>query len=151
MLLISSILLSVFGIICLILDSQETFYVGVTYCGESAEEAKQLIDKVKDYTNLFFLQTGLLQILPNEINEIGDYAVSSGMNFMVYFGYTNQISLERWLETAEGRWNKKFLGVYYGDEPAGRMLDGSVLLEIDTQPVDIGTGVINATSYSYSL
>ncbi len=31
----------------------EPYYLGVTYCGDSVSEAKQLIDKVKIYTNLF--------------------------------------------------------------------------------------------------
>ncbi len=33
------------------------FYVGVTFCGNTTAEAKLLIDKVKDYTNLFVLQS----------------------------------------------------------------------------------------------
>ncbi len=33
--------------------SKKPFYVGVTYCGSSSIEAQQLIDKVKNYTNLF--------------------------------------------------------------------------------------------------
>jgi hypothetical protein len=145
------VLLSV-GIVLLNSDSTpDSFYVGVTYCGESPEEAKQLIDRVKDYTNLFVLQTGMLQIAPSKINEIGDYAVSSGMYFMVYFGNQHQAQLEKWLETGEGRWKDRFLGVYYGDEPAGKMLDGSVLLEIEQIPVDIGSGMVNVTTMSYSI
>jgi uncharacterized protein YxeA len=38
--------------------SKKPFYVGVTYCGASTTEAQQLIDKVKNYTNLFVLQSG---------------------------------------------------------------------------------------------
>lgn len=37
---------------------KKPFYVGVTYCGNSTIEAEQLIDKVKDYTNLFVIQSG---------------------------------------------------------------------------------------------
>jgi hypothetical protein len=33
------------------------FYVGVTFCGNTTTEAKLLIDKVKDYTNLLVLQS----------------------------------------------------------------------------------------------
>jgi hypothetical protein len=146
------VLLSV-GIVLLNSDSTpDSFYVGVTYCGESPEEAKQLIDRVKEYTNLFVLQTGMLQIAPSKINEIGDYAVSSGMYFMVYFGNQHQAQLEKWLDTGEGRWKDRFLGVYYGDEPAGKMLDGSVLLETEIQiPIDIGSGMENETTMSYSI
>ena len=38
--------------------SKKPFYVGVTYCGSSTVEAESLIDKVKNYTNLFVLQSG---------------------------------------------------------------------------------------------
>lgn len=101
-----------------------SFYVGVAFCGNTTTEAKLLIDKVKNYTNLFILQSGSLQQFPDKINEIGDYAVSSGMCFIVYFGSDSRFYLEKWLETYDGRWGDKFLGIYYGDEPGGKMLDG---------------------------
>jgi hypothetical protein len=106
-------------------ENKETkpFYVGVTYCGNSTEEAKLLIDRVKSYTNLFVLQSGPLQESPDEINEIGDYVVSFGMYFMVYFGVDKWWFLGNWLETCEGRWGDWFLGVYYGDELGGKMID----------------------------
>ena len=34
------------------------FYVGVTYCGNNVTEAKLLIDRVRNYTNLFVIQSG---------------------------------------------------------------------------------------------
>ena len=131
-------------------ENKETkpFYVGVTYCGESFEEAKQLIDKVKNYTNLFVLQSGLLQLAPSAINEIGDYAVSSGMYFIVYFGNQNQAQLEFWLKTAKGRWGERFLGVYYGDEPAGKMLDAYLQLQDNTtnSPIPMEIVITNGTT-----
>ncbi len=105
-------------------ENSKPFYVGVTFCGNTTTEAKLLIDKVKNYTNLFVLQSGPLQQFPEKINEIGDYAVSSGMHFIVYFGIDSQFYLGKWLETYDGRWLDRFLGVYYGDEPGGKMLDG---------------------------
>ena len=101
----------------------QEFYVGVTYCGNTTEEAKLLIDKVKGYTNLFVLQSGSIQQNITAINEIGDYAVDSGLNFMVYFGTDKALLLKNWLDTYDGRWNASFLGVYYGDEMGGKMLD----------------------------
>lgn len=56
--------------------SPHPFYVGVTYCGDSVEEAKLLIDKVKNYTNLFVLQSGTFLSNVKAIEEIGDYAVN---------------------------------------------------------------------------
>lgn len=103
--------------------SPEPFYVGVTYCGESSEEAKQLIDRVKNYTNLFVLQSGSLQEFSDKINDIGDYAISSGMSFIVYFGVDKWWFLGNWLETYEDQWGDQFLGVYYGDELGGKILE----------------------------
>ncbi|MGD2066550.1 MAG: hypothetical protein PVI43_05210, partial [Candidatus Bathyarchaeota archaeon] len=39
-------------------EEQSPVYLGVTFCGETVNEAKQLIDKVKAYTNLLVLQSG---------------------------------------------------------------------------------------------
>jgi hypothetical protein len=134
-------------------SGSEPFYVGVTYCGGSVEEAKQLIDKVKDYTNLFVLQSGELQIHPEMINEIGDYAVSSGIHFMVSFGSQTQMMLESWLETNEERWGDKFLGVYFGDEPAGKMLDGDITVAYDKlgNSINFGEGMINQTGVNLRI
>jgi hypothetical protein len=134
-------------------SEQAPFYVGVTYCGGSAEEAKILIDRVKNYTNLFVLQSGGLQIHPDVINEIGDYAVSSGMYFMVYFGDQSQMMLETWLETNEGRWGDKFLGVYFGDEPAGKSLDGQMSVSYDSfgNSINFGEGMINQTEMNIRI
>jgi hypothetical protein len=131
----------------------EPFYVGVTYCGGSAEEAKLLIDRVKNYTNLFVLQSGGLQIYPDVINEIGDYAVSSGMYFMVYFGNQAQMMLESWLETNEGRWDDKFLGVYFGDETGGKSLDGHMTVAYDAagNSINFGEGMVNQTGVNLTI
>ncbi|MGD2066827.1 MAG: hypothetical protein PVI43_06640, partial [Candidatus Bathyarchaeota archaeon] len=126
--LVSSILLiSVVSYVFFVSSSNEdSFYVGVTYCGESPEEAKQLIDKVKDYTNLFVLQSGSLQYYPDNITAIGDYAVTSGMHYMVYFGTESSWLMRTWRDTYSGQWDDKFLGVYFGDELGGKMLDGDM-------------------------
>lgn len=110
---------------------QKPFYVGVTFCGDTASDAKLLIDKVKDYTNLFVLQSGTLQRDANAMNEIGDYATSSGLHFLVYFGMDEAYRTNEWLEwfeAAKQRWGSMFLGIYYGDESGGKMLDAYVNL-----------------------
>ncbi len=104
------------------------FYVGVTFCGNTTAEAKLLIDKVKDYTNLFVLQSWAISNNETTTTEICDYAVASGLSIIVNFGinwsysrvWTWQFS---WLESAKQRYGDRFLGSYYDDEPAGHQLD----------------------------
>jgi hypothetical protein len=107
---------------------EENSYVGVTYCGNSVTEAKQLIDKVKDYTNLFILQSGTLQNNIKAITEIGDYAVKSELYFIPAFGINSVSMLQTWLPTYHGQWGSHLLGIYLDDEPGGKMLDGKTML-----------------------
>ena len=106
------------------LQKDATAYVGVTYGGNSVSEAKQLIDRVKGYTNLFVLQSGELQRNFTAVNEIGDYAVNAGLYFLPYFGNYVQVTFSSWLDSAKQRWGDHLLGVYYSDELGGKMLDG---------------------------
>ncbi|MCW4000054.1 MAG: hypothetical protein NWE93_07430 [Candidatus Bathyarchaeota archaeon] len=114
-------------------------YVGVAFGGNTTEQAKLLIDKVKDYTNLFILASGRNPISENQtkVEEICNYAVDNGLSVIVNLGikdyrnssfadwFWDQASLDpikqRWTEM----WGDKFLGVYYNDEPGGIQLDGS--------------------------
>ena len=105
---------------------QADAYVGITYCGDTVQGGKALIDKVKDYTNLFLLNSGTLQRDLDSVTELGDYAIAKGMYFMPYFGNYVQFTLSPWLDSAKQRWGDHFLGVYYADEPAGKMLDSNV-------------------------
>jgi hypothetical protein len=99
----------------------EALYVGVTYGGNSVEEAKQLIDKVKDYTNLFVLQASLIG--SQKTNQICTYAANADMSFIVYFGNSQAAACIEWLKTLSPDLQKKCLGVYFGDELGGKMLD----------------------------
>ncbi|MCW3999083.1 MAG: hypothetical protein NWE93_02455 [Candidatus Bathyarchaeota archaeon] len=101
-------------------------YVGIAYCGDTVAQGKQLIDHVKDYSNLFVLQSGLLQRDFEGVNELGDYAVDAGMYFLPYFGNFVEESFSEWLAAAKERWGSHLVGVYYGDEPGGKMLDDYV-------------------------
>ena len=106
----------------------ESFYLGVTYCGNSVADAKQLIDKVKGYTNLIIIQSGELEIQQplEKLNEICDYAVNSGLNFIVYFGSQHTSARFDWLMNFHPAWKNHFLGIYFGDELGGKMLDSKV-------------------------
>ena len=61
----------------------EQCYVGVAFCGNTAAEAKLLIDRVKSSTNLFVLQSGPISTNETATTEICDYAVASGLNIIV--------------------------------------------------------------------
>lgn len=102
-------------------NPDETFYVGVTYCGSSIQEAKQLIDRVKNYTNLFVLQSGSLMFNDEAMVEIGDYAVNSGLKIMLYTGGASTKQSTMGTE----RWGSSFLGLYCMDEPGGKVIDKS--------------------------
>lgn len=114
------------GSIIISADKSDEFYVGVTFCGNSTAQAKMLVDKVSVYTNLFVLQSGSLMSNTTAVNEIGDYAVANGLHFAVYLDVSSPPGNAKWLGTAVQRWGTMFAGVYYGDEPAGKMLDTNV-------------------------
>ena len=125
-LIIAIVLVTVLLVNQVSFESTQTVYVGVTYCGDSVAEGKLLIDKVKHYTNLFVLQSGSLQRDLPSVDELGNYAVSAGLYFLPYFGYYIAEPFSAWLETAKQKWGTHLLGVYYGDEPGGKMLDDYV-------------------------
>jgi hypothetical protein len=105
---------------------KKPFYVGVNFCGNTTAEAKLLIDKVKNYTNLFVLQSWPISRNETATTEICDYTVAQGLNIIINLGvhaedtFSWQLPL---LDNAKQRWGDLFLGVYYDDEPGGVQLD----------------------------
>jgi hypothetical protein len=104
--------------------------LGVSFCGNTVDEAKLLIDKVKSYTNLFVLQSGPISRNETATDEICNYAVASGLKIIVYFGdldpkwLTNETMWRAsWIKTTKQRWEDSFLGIYYYDEVGGLYLD----------------------------
>jgi hypothetical protein len=100
-------------------------YFGVSFCGNTTAEAKLLIDRTKDYTNLFVLQSGPISKNETATNIICDYAFDSGLDFIVFFGWFDTACPWQipWLNFAKERWGDRFLGVYLFDEPGGVQLD----------------------------
>jgi len=111
-------------------------YVGVAFGGDTVQEAKILIDRVKSYTNLFILDAGRNPITQNEtsVEQICDYAVDNGLSVIINMGIYDHLDPSRywfWNQsldvTAKWKtmWGDKFLGMYYNDEPGGIQLDGN--------------------------
>jgi hypothetical protein len=101
----------------------DNFFVGVTFSGDSVLNAKLLIDRVKDFTNLLVVQSGPASKNETMLNEICNYAVNAGLSIIVYFGKFDRAWQPLWLDSAKEKWDSSFLGVYFFDEPAGSLLD----------------------------
>jgi hypothetical protein len=139
--LIAIIVVSAFAITSYLNSAQAkadpNVYVGIAFGGNTTEQAKVLIDKVKDYTNLFILAVGRNPISANQskVEEVCDYAVTNGLNIIVDVGVRDATNSSEWfwensayetiVEQWRQRWGDKFLGMYYNDEPGGIQLDGS--------------------------
>jgi parallel beta-helix repeat protein len=115
--------------------SSEPFFVGIeTGWNSTVSDCRALIDKVKNYTNLFIIASPLILSDEAFLNETCDYAYNAGMYFMpaYYQDINNSTSIgytpSAWFTTAKERYGDKLLGIYFYDEPAGSQLDESINL-----------------------
>src|SRR4030067_1683909 len=89
-------------------SATKDFYCGVSFCGNTTAEAELLIDRVKNFTNVFVVQS--LPISENEavLNEICNYAVDSGLYVIVYFAFLGRDYWQAcWVGTAKERGGEK--------------------------------------------
>ncbi len=106
-------------------------YFGVTFGGNTTAQAEQLINKVKDYTNLFVVDSWALNTINETINgtaltTVCDYAVNNGLNIIVYFSYISHIIYPwqfQWVQQAKEQYSDRLLGIYFYDEPGGKQID----------------------------
>jgi hypothetical protein len=106
--------------------SNEEFFFGVSFGGNTTSQAKLIIDKVKGYTNFFLINNWDISINETALNEISQYAVDANMSIMVYYDFVpfkNYTWLQPWLNMAKEKWGDQFLGIYLYDEPGGNQID----------------------------
>lgn len=106
------------------------FYVGVEYAyGDQAVGVEALVDKVRNYTNLFVIGSVAVTFNRTALDESCDYIFNSGLNFIVLFtgidmyNYSNGYKITNWMVDAQHKYGDKFLGIYKIDEPGGNQLD----------------------------
>ena len=134
LILVSAVLTASLGMLNPVADVKTNLtecYVGIAFCGNTTAEAKLLIDRVKDYTNLFIIQSGPVSINETSLNEICSYAIASNLDIIVFFGdldsryiqMPSKVWRTAWVDSAKSRWGDNMLGIYYYDEPGGMWID----------------------------
>jgi hypothetical protein len=124
------------------------FFVGVEYgWNGNLTDCNAVIDRVKNFTNLFVVSSASVTSDETTLNAACDYAYHSGMYLLVYFsmqnysdaypGVSNQFCPYEWMVKAKATYQSHFLGVYFNDEPGGSQLDSLV-----AKPAD---GLVNYT------
>jgi len=132
-------------------DSTPEFFVGVEFAYNSdagevkvlVNDLKEMVDKVRDYTNVFVI--GSIEISFNQaaLDEACDYIVDSGLYLIVFltdsreYHYNNNYTIFEWGADAKQKYGEMFLGVYRYDEPGGNQLDLGPSMLVD-----------NATDYT---
>jgi hypothetical protein len=113
--------------------SEPKFFVGVEYAvdNHSVKDCKALVDRVKNFTNLFVVDSLGITLDINNLNEVCDYVYDSGLYFMVFFISPLNDTLQwrynyypnLWILKAKEKYCDRFLGAYVMDEPGGNQLD----------------------------
>ena len=108
-------------------QSRPEFFVGVEFAYGDVSDCKELVDKVKDYTNLFVV--GALEISFNQtwLNATCDYVYDAGLSFIILFTSPTEYNYNPyvWIIKAGQKYGDRFLGAYRYDELGGKQLDNS--------------------------
>jgi len=135
-------------------NAEDIFYFGISYGQPSVEDAKILIDKVKNYTNFFLVASFELTTNQTALTQVCDYAAEANLKFMIYFDFISWIAYpwhQAWLDIASVRWGDKFLGVYLSDEPGGKQIDTQKYFTSASNYSDAANRFVNNISSSNSM
>jgi len=161
--LITLILLSLFLAINLFNNQTagRQFYVGVEYAYGNNQtvqtqvtQIQTLVDKVKDYTNLFVMGSVGLTFNSTALSEACDYIFNAKLNFIVLFTGLEKYnySITVWMLDATLKYGDRFLGIDRYDEPGGNQLDKGTFQLIDRTLVgDNATYTEVANAYFQNL
>jgi len=111
------------------------FYVGVEYAygnnqtaGFQLAQIEALVNKVKDYTNLFVMGDVSLTFNQTALTQACDIIYNqSKLYFIVLFtgGDKYSYNIAQWMFEANDRYGDRFFGIYKYDEPGGNQLDNT--------------------------
>lgn len=106
-------------------SSVSQVYVGVEIAYDGVDDAKKLIDRVKDYTNLFVIGTPDITHNVTKLNEVSQYAINAGLNLVLFIYPEEKAGFDQaqWIADARARWGDRFIGVYAYDEWGGNQVD----------------------------
>ena len=131
--------------------SDPEFFVGVEFAyNDNVSDLKNLVDKVKNYTNLFVIGSIEISFNQTALNEACDYVVDSGFHLIVFFTDSDNemynYTIFDWMVEAKQKYGDMFLGVYRYDEPGGNQLDlgPSLLIEKETNYTTMAANYTNA-------
>jgi len=132
----------------------DDFYFGVSFGGQTVQQAKTLIDKTRNYTNFFIINSYDLSTNETALNEVCDYTAQAGLNFIVYFEFISRVAYpwhQTWLDTAKERWGNRFLGIYLRDELGGKQIDLQETVKNAANYSDAANRFVNNITLSNSM
>jgi hypothetical protein len=132
----------------------DEFFFGVSFGGQTLQEAQTIIDKVKNYTNFIVINSYDLTTNQTRLNEVCDYAAQNGLTFVVYFDFISRVAYpwhQIWIQDAKERWGDKFAGIYLRDEPGGKQLETQELIKNASDYNDAAAQYVASISGSNSM